>query len=61
MAKNKEKMLKTFNKTFPDLTDENKLSILDMTKFLVLAQNSVIPSLLEHQHIPPQADNAKCK
>jgi hypothetical protein len=48
MTKNKEKLLETFNKTFPDLTDENKSSILDMTKFLVMTQNSVIPSMLEN-------------
>jgi hypothetical protein len=49
MTKDKEKMLETFNKTFPALTDENKLSILAMTKFLVITQNSVVPAMLDKQ------------
>jgi hypothetical protein len=49
MAKNKEKLLETFNKDFPALTEENKSSILDMTKFLVITQNSVVPSMLDKQ------------
>jgi hypothetical protein len=49
MAKNKEKMLAAFNRDFPTLTEENKSSVLAMTKFLVLAQNAVIPSMPDSQ------------
>ena len=53
MIKKREKLLETFNKTFPGLTDENKSSILDMTKFLVAAQNLVVPALLNNQAKKP--------
>ncbi|MFP3040611.1 hypothetical protein LQZ19_02205 [Treponema primitia] len=49
MAKDKEKMLETFNKNFPALTEENKLSILAITKFLVRTQDTVIPSIFNKQ------------
>jgi len=31
---------------FPILTDENQKSVIDMAKFLVLTQNTIIPEII---------------
>jgi hypothetical protein len=50
----KEKDLnKTLNKDFSSLNEKNKKSVLEMTKFLVLSQNNIIPSMLNET---PPAD-----
>ena len=40
------KQLDTLYKNFSVLTEKNKQGIIDMTKFLVRAQNDILPSLL---------------
>ena len=41
-----ENLTETLNKDFSALTDNNKKSVLEMTKFLVLTQNTIIPEML---------------
>jgi hypothetical protein len=43
MEKSEQKLAEALNKDFPILTEENKKSIVDMAKFLVLAQNNIVP------------------
>jgi hypothetical protein len=40
------KQLDTLYKNFSVLTEKNKQGIIDMTKFLVRAQDDILPSLL---------------
>ncbi|MDR1104767.1 MAG: hypothetical protein LBL44_00285 [Treponema sp.] len=44
-----KKMTETLNTGFLTLTAENKKKIVDMTKFLVLTQNTIIPGFLEEK------------
>jgi hypothetical protein len=47
-------MNETLNKDFSALTEENKKSIIDMTKFLVITQNAIVPNILnENISVPP--------
>jgi hypothetical protein len=39
-------MLETLHRDFAVLTGKNRKNVLDMTRFLVLAQNELIPSIL---------------
>jgi hypothetical protein len=41
-----ENLTETLNNDFSALTDDNKKSVLEMTKFLVLTQNTIIPEML---------------
>ena len=41
-----ENMTETLNKDFSALTVENKKKVLEMTKFLVLTQNTIIPEMM---------------
>jgi hypothetical protein len=41
-----EENLQTLNNDFSVLTEENRKSIIEMTKFLIITQNSIIPELL---------------
>ena len=41
-----ENLTETLNNDFSSLTDDNKKSVLEMTKFLVLTQNTIIPEML---------------
>jgi len=41
-----ENLNETLNKDFSALTDDNQKSVLEMTKFLVLTQNTIIPEML---------------
>jgi len=41
-----ENLTETLNNAFSALTDDNKKSVLEMTKFLVLTQNTIIPEML---------------
>ena len=41
-----ENLTETLNNDFLALTDDNKKSVLEMTKFLVLTQNTIIPEIL---------------
>jgi hypothetical protein len=44
----KEKIdsIQTLNNDFPVLTEENRESVIEMTKFLIITQNTVVPELL---------------
>jgi hypothetical protein len=41
-----ENLTETLNNDFSALTDDNKKSVLEMTKFLILTQNTIIPEML---------------
>jgi hypothetical protein len=41
-----EDMNETLNKDFSVLTEDNKKKVLEMTKFLVLTQKTIIPKIL---------------
>jgi len=38
---------KTMNRDFAKLTEENKKKVVEMTKFMALTQDSIIPALLQ--------------
>jgi hypothetical protein len=38
--------IQTLNKDFSTLTEENRESVIEMTKFLIITQNTVVPELL---------------
>jgi hypothetical protein len=46
-----KEMAETLNKDFLTLTAENKKNVIEMTKFLVLTQNTIIPGFLE-ENVP---------
>jgi hypothetical protein len=45
--KKAETMAKELNTDFSTLTDENRERVLEMTKFLVLTQNTIIPEMIK--------------
>jgi hypothetical protein len=45
--KKAENMAKELNTDFSTLTDENRKKVLEMTKFLVLTQNTIIPEMIK--------------
>jgi hypothetical protein len=38
--------IQTLNKDFSALTEENRESVIEMTKFLIITQNTIVPELL---------------
>jgi hypothetical protein len=38
--------IQTLNNDFSVLTEENRKSVIEMIKFLIITQNSVVPELL---------------
>jgi len=38
--------IQTLNNDFSVLTEENRKSVIEMTKFLIITQNSIVPELL---------------
>jgi hypothetical protein len=42
-----ETMNEILNKDFSALTEKNKKSVIDMTKFLVITQNAIVPNILD--------------
>jgi hypothetical protein len=42
----KKEMSEILNKEFLGLTEENKKKVMEMTKFLVLTQNTIVPEML---------------
>jgi len=38
--------IQTLNNDFSILTEENRKSVIEMTKFLIITQNSIVPELL---------------
>jgi hypothetical protein len=49
MEQDKDK--ETLNDDFSALTEKNKKNIIEMTKFLVLTQNTIVPELLNDKSI----------
>jgi len=41
-----EKNNETLDEDFITLTDDNQKSVIEMTKFLILTQNTIIPEML---------------
>jgi hypothetical protein len=49
-----DKDIETLNTDFSTLTEKNKKNIIEMTKFLVLTQNTIVPELLNDKaDVPP--------
>jgi len=44
-----EQDTEVMNKDFACLTGKNKEKVLDMTKFLVLTQNTIVPAILQER------------
>jgi len=38
--------IQTLNNDFSVLTEENRESVIEMTKFLIITQNTIVPELL---------------
>jgi hypothetical protein len=38
--------IQTLNNDFSVLTEENRKSVIEMTKFLIITQNTIVPELL---------------
>jgi len=45
-----EVMNETLEKDFSALTEENRKSVIEMTRFLVLTQNTIIPKMLSPEN-----------
>ena len=45
-------MNETLNEDFTALTEENRKSVIEMTRFLVLTQNTIVPKLLTSENGP---------
>ena len=58
IMKQTENLSETLNKDFSALTVENRKKVLEMTKFLVLTQNTIVPEMLNSSHVE---DQTKCK
>jgi len=41
--------IQTLNNDFPILTEENRENIIEMTKFLIITQNTIVPELLHFE------------
>jgi len=48
-------MNETLSADFPALTDENRKSVIEMAKFLVLTQNTIVPKMLGPRSDAPAA------
>jgi len=44
--KEMDNSIQTLNNDFSRLTEENRKSVLEMTKFLIITQNTIVPELL---------------
>jgi len=44
--KEKINSIQTLNNDFSVLTEENRRSVIEMTKFLIITQNTIVPELL---------------
>jgi hypothetical protein len=42
-------MTETLQRDFPVLNEANRKKVVEMTKFLVLAQNTIVPRFLEEK------------
>jgi hypothetical protein len=51
-----ETMNETLNKDFSALTEKNRKSVLEMTKFLVITQNAIVPNILNDATPPVEAE-----
>ena len=58
IMKQTENLSETLNKDFSALTVENRKKVLEMTKFLVLTQNTIVPEMLNSSQVE---DQTKCK
>jgi len=41
--------IQTLNNDFSVLTEENRKSVIEMTKFLIITQNNIVPELLHFE------------
>jgi hypothetical protein len=44
-----KKMMEILQQDFPVLNETNRKKVMDMTKFLVLTQNTIVPGFLEEK------------
>jgi len=54
-----EKMNETLKTDFSALNEKNRASVLEMTKFLVLTQNAIVPKILSPENDAPQEKRRK--
>ena len=47
-------MNETLKTDFSALSEKNRASVLEMTKFLVLTQNAIVPKILSPENDAPQ-------
>jgi hypothetical protein len=46
-----KEMMKTLEQNFSILNEGNRKNIVEMTKFLVLTQNTIVPGFLEEKEV----------
>ena len=52
-------MNETLKTDFSALNEKNRASVLEMTKFLVLTQNAIVPKILSPENDTPQDEDGK--
>jgi hypothetical protein len=52
-----KEMAEALEQDFPALNESNRKNVVEMTKFLVLTQNAIIPGLLEEKE--PSVDGSQ--
>ena len=45
--------VQTLNNDFSALTEENRKNVIEMTKFLIMTQNTIVPELLHFDKTNP--------
>jgi len=55
----REKIDETLKTDFSALSEKNRASVLEMTKFLVLTQNAIVPKILSTENDTPQDEDGK--
>ena len=58
-TKQAENPIQTLNNDFSVLTEENRKSIIEMTKFLIITQNTIVPELLNHDKSKLNIENGQ--
>jgi hypothetical protein len=51
-----ETINETLNKDFSVLTEKNKKNVIEMTKFLVITQNAIVPNILNDVPAPMEEE-----
>ena len=57
--KQMENPVQTLNNDFSVLTEENRKSVIEMTKFLIITQNTIVPELLKREKTKLSTEGGK--